>query len=343
MENTKIANICIIKLGALGDVVRTTPILSAIKQKYPNSKITWITKSSSVDIIKENPLVDKIVILEEIDKLRGLSTKKLDIGDKFDLLYNFDIEQDATKMANKINSVQKLGFYDNEGFASAFNSGAGYYLNTLFDDELKKSNKKTYQQMMFDVAELAYNKQEPIITISDNSRNNIDEYLSKNNLQNKKLLGLNIGSSSRWSSKSWHKDNIKEFSVKAKEKGYEIILLGGLEETKLMNLIKKELEDAGTKIYAKNTSDSLNDFFALINKCHNIISADSLALHASLALKKPTIGLFFCTPPNEIEGYGLLTKITSPKLSDFFPEKMNIYDEELTKSISVEEVLDLLK
>ena len=65
-----------------------------------------------------------------------------------------------------------------------------------------------------------------------------------------------------------------------------------------------------------------------------------MAIHVSLGLKKPTIALFFCTPPWEIEDYGIGKKITSSMLMNFFPEKMDQYDEELVKSISVKEVLE---
>ena len=35
--------ILIIKLGAIGDVIRTTPLLTPLRDKYPNSEITWMT------------------------------------------------------------------------------------------------------------------------------------------------------------------------------------------------------------------------------------------------------------------------------------------------------------
>jgi ADP-heptose:LPS heptosyltransferase len=73
-----------------------------------------------------------------------------------------------------------------------------------------------------------------------------------------------------------------------------------------------------------------------------MVCADSFSLHISLALKKPTIGLFFCTSPNEVEGYNLLRKVCSDNLSEFFPERSDIYDENLTKSISSEKVLEIV-
>src|SRR5579871_6745596 len=55
-------NILIIKLGAAGDVLRTTPLLTPLKKEHPNARIWWLTLSpelvpaSLVDrILKWNP------------------------------------------------------------------------------------------------------------------------------------------------------------------------------------------------------------------------------------------------------------------------------------------------
>ena len=40
--------ILIIKLGAIGDVIRTTPLLRKIRKEYPNCKITWLTQTPSI-------------------------------------------------------------------------------------------------------------------------------------------------------------------------------------------------------------------------------------------------------------------------------------------------------
>lgn len=55
--------IIVIKLEAIGDVLRTTSILHAIKEKYPDSHITWLTKIASKDIFKNNPFVDSLLFL----------------------------------------------------------------------------------------------------------------------------------------------------------------------------------------------------------------------------------------------------------------------------------------
>ncbi len=64
--------ILIVKLDAIGDVLRTTSILKPIKKKYPDSYITWCTRESSKQLFSNNRLVDEIIIVEIIGlKLRG--------------------------------------------------------------------------------------------------------------------------------------------------------------------------------------------------------------------------------------------------------------------------------
>ena len=322
--------ILIIKLGAKGDVVRTLPVLIALKEKYPNSEIYWITNPSSKQILEISPYIKKVIILP------------CEINETFDILYNFDIEEEATKLANQIRAIRKYGFYYKEGYANAFNLPAEYYLNTLFDDELKKNNKKTYQEMMFKVAGLDYKKQHHPIYLIEKDKNYAENFAKENKINLKKLVGIHVGSSSRWPSKSWSEEKIKEFIKQAKQRDYEILLFGGPDEVERHKNISEELKKQGVKIIQNNPYNSDNEFFALVNLCSKMICSDSFALHVSLALNKPTISLFFCTSPDEVESYGILNKIISPLLYDFFPEKSDQYSEELVNSISVEEVLKTL-
>lgn len=326
--------ILIIKLGAKGDVVRTLPILIAIKEKFPDSEITWITKSSSKGILELSPYINKILILP------------VDISffnEVFDILFNFDTEDEASDLAKGIKANQKYGFFSEGGYPSAFNPSSEYYLNTLFDDELKRTNIKTYQQMMFEAAELPYKKQHHTLFIDEEGLDYAKNFVKDNQINTKNLIGIHIGSSPRWPSKSWHREKIKEFIRRIKNEGYDIILFGGPDESEKHEILVNELNSEGIKVFRNNPLNKDKEFFSLINLCDKIICGDSFALHVALALKKKTIALFFCTSPNEIEDYGLLKKIVSSKLYDFFPEKQDQYDEELTRSISTEEVINSIK
>jgi len=321
--------ILIIKLGAKGDVVRTLPILTALKEKYPDSEITWLTKEDSVEILKKSPYINKV------------HTIPLDLNEEFDILYNFDIEKQATDLAQKISAKNKFGFSEDSGYPVALNSEAEYYLNTIFDDELKKQNRKTYQEMMFELAKLPYKKQHHQIILSKAEKKYAEDFIQENNINKEKLIGIHMGASPRWPSKVWHKDNLREFIKKAEKENYNILVFGGPDEIKEHEKLKQDLEKENIKIHFNNPYNTDSEFIALVNICNALICSDSFSLHIALALKKPTIGLFFVTSPYEVEDYGILKKIISPFLEKHFYS--DEYSEELTKSISAQEILDSLK
>lgn len=322
--------ICIIKLGADGDVIRTISLAKAIKSNNPDSIITWITRKEIASLLQGIECIDKVFTLPYNHQT------------PFNKLYNFDTEKEAITLAHNLKAEKKFGFDDDSGYPIAFNSGAEYYLNTMFDDELKRNNKKTYQEMMFDVAEIKYNHEFCGISLTKEDKEYANEFVKKNKVNLKNLIGIHMGASSRWPSKVWHPENLKEFISLLKNKGYDVLLFGGPNEIDFHSKIVGELKSKGIKVHSNNPLNTKREFASLVNLCNIMVCSDSFSLHLSLALRKKTIGLFFCTSPNEVEGYGLLKKITSSKLYDFFPEKSDIYNEELVKSISAQEVLKVL-
>lgn len=321
--------ILIIKLGAKGDVVRTLSLLPAIRRRFPNSEITWVTKPGISELLSKQKGIDKVLAIP------------CEPEGQFDVAYNLDIEREATELLEKANAKEKYGFSRSGDYPSAINAGAEYYLETIFDDELKKNNKKTYQEMMFGLAEIPCTKERYSIDLDEESKAFANSFLKEKGLLGKKIIGVHMGSGPRWPSKAWSESRIKEFVSGVVEKGFEVILFGGPDEKERHERFVSDLDSDDLRIFPANGLSDL-EFAALISHCSYVVCSDSFALHISLGMGKKTIGLFFCTSPDEVEGYGILKKVVSPMLYDFFPERMDVYDEGLTSSISAREVLEAL-
>lgn len=319
-------NIAIIKLGAKGDVIRTLAILPAVHKKYPSARITWITKPSNSSLLEKHP---------QIADIETIPYRK---NKKFDLLFNFDIEKEATELASKIEAKEKYGFSYNEGYPGAYNPGAEYYLETMFNDDLKKRNKKTYQEMMFSAANLSYNQEKYSVYLDKSDLAYADKFWNTNKLTGKRVIGIHLGSSPRWPSKVWAEGNLLEF-ISLASKDYQILLFSGPDDSERTAKITQKIKEMKLSVIHNDPLDSDRKFASLVGKCDYLVCSDSFALHVSLALNKKTIGLFFCTSPYEIEGYNLLVKLVSPQLMDFFPERMDEYNKELTESIQAKDVL----
>ncbi len=54
-------SILIVRLTAIGDIVMSSPVPSAIKNQNPNAKISWIVHSSFAPLLKDHPDIDNVI------------------------------------------------------------------------------------------------------------------------------------------------------------------------------------------------------------------------------------------------------------------------------------------
>ena len=126
--------ILIIKIGALGDVIRTTTILQAIRKKCPKHYISWLIKEDSKEVLEGHPLLDEVLVYNA-DTLARLQIEA------YDLVINLDKDQPSTSIATLVKSPKKLGFgCDENGKTTFFNEEAQYLYENGLNDNLNKKN-----------------------------------------------------------------------------------------------------------------------------------------------------------------------------------------------------------
>lgn len=60
----KYVRILIVKLGSIGDIVHTLPVLAEIRREKPQAEISWVVEKRSAEILRDNPEIDRLI---EID------------------------------------------------------------------------------------------------------------------------------------------------------------------------------------------------------------------------------------------------------------------------------------
>ena len=64
--------ILIVKLGSIGDIVHTLPALAAVREGLPQAEISWVVERSSSEILRDNPLLDRLIEVDTKALRRGL-------------------------------------------------------------------------------------------------------------------------------------------------------------------------------------------------------------------------------------------------------------------------------
>ena len=53
------------RIGAIGDVIMTTPLLQGIKKESALNHITYLVGQWSADVLKHNPNIDQLWVIDE--------------------------------------------------------------------------------------------------------------------------------------------------------------------------------------------------------------------------------------------------------------------------------------
>lgn len=267
----------------MGDVLRTTSILQGLKKKYPSSFITWITTPASEELLFGNPYIDR-VFTRDLDIIGILQ------NEKFDLVLNPDTSLRSSMLAALAKGKEKLGFvYKNGKVVPRGGKKSEYWYHLGMNDGLKKSNTKTYQEILLDMFKLPKDKFDIILQAPAKK-------------EKTGIIGLNTGAGNRWKLKSWPIDYTIKLTELIHEKiGAKVHLLGGPDERERNKII---MSKAGASIVDTGTENSLKEFIPIVNQCDLLVVSDSLALHIALGLGKKVVVLFGPTSSTEIELYG---------------------------------------
>jgi ADP-heptose:LPS heptosyltransferase len=301
-DQTKMGvKILIISLDALGNVLYNTAALHAIKRKYPTSTIYWLTMPNAEKILFNNEYIDKVFTWTDEQRMiiRNM---------EFDYVMNADKSDYACAFASEVKAKIKLGFLLNkDGKIFPANQGAMYSYIMGNNDQLKfRDNKRTGLDILHEVFELEYKKDEYVFNFTADENKFIEDY--KNEIQyesTKTYVGLNTGCSNLFPNKKMTvKQHVKLIREMLKDENLKLMLLGGKEDTERNLKIYESFDEKSRKnIVLTPTNLGLRKGACFIDICDIVITGDSFGMHLAIALKKYIVVWFGVSCEAEIELY----------------------------------------
>lgn len=259
--------ILLIKLGAIGDVIRTTPLIRKIRSEYPDAKITWLTHTPA---ILPKGAIDEILKFDLAAVLYLQNTS-------FDLLFNLDKDKEACALHDSIRAGEKYGYRLKNGVPYPSNDLANHKYLTGFFDDISLANKKSYVAEIFEICGWEFKGEEYIFDT------HADKGYEWPLDRSKPLIGLNTGCGDRWTTRLWSDEKWAELIQLLQSQNYTVVLLGG------------EQEDARNRSLQEQTGATYLGFFKLeqfINLMHQmevIVTQVTMAMHIAIALRKKMV------------------------------------------------------
>ncbi|OGS18451.1 MAG: hypothetical protein A2219_08770 [Elusimicrobia bacterium RIFOXYA2_FULL_50_26] len=300
-KKNKPRRILIIKLDAMGDVLRTTFLLPGLKEKYGDIHVTWLVAPASAPFLEHNPLVDCVWPLDKDVFSRLLS-------ETFEEVINLDLSPSSLALASAAPAGSFTGFMpDKKRRVMCSNAYARKWLLMSAFDDAKKSNTQTFQYWMAKITGIKRADYEIHVPLEAAAVARAALFARRHGLAGRKIVGINPGAGARWRLKKWTDPGFASLIRSLEQSGAKALLLGGPQEETLLRSLAKS-----TGAVAAGTDNTILEFFALINLCDIVVTGDTMALHAALGLKKKAVAIFGPTSAAEIEMYGRGTKIVSP-------------------------------
>jgi lipopolysaccharide heptosyltransferase III len=331
--------VLIVKLDAMGDVLRSTALLPPLREVHPNAAITWITRKESVPLLQQNPYIAETLEFGP-DALVHLHTRV------FDRVINLDAGTTSAALAAAARSARKDGFVlDERGIVQPTNEAARQWLEAGLFDDVKRAGTATYQDRMADILGLRGRAHRYVLELETDERETARAHLESIGVDlQRPIVGLNTGAGDRWPLKQWREDGYVELMTRlSRHTDVQLVLLGGPTEKERNERLKRATP---ARLFDSGCDNPVRRFAAIVDQCSLVVAGDTLAMHIALARGKPTVALFGPTSSAEIEMYGLGEKVV-PAMAclscyktscDFVPNCMDLISTEMVEAAVIRQL-----
>lgn len=293
--------ILLIRLSSLGDVIFNLPLANVLKNN--GFEVSWLVSEKGIDIVKDNPAVDKSILVP-LQKWKKEGFTLNNLREFFSILKQirneqYDIAIDTQMMFKSMLWLRLCGAKRTICFdkGKEFSQFGG-------KEKIKKPNNKKYnihaikQHMTYakylklkGTGEIKFTLPEsPVDVISK-----VDDLLK--DIDKSKPMVV-ISPATTWRLKHWNKDNWK-ILVDAIQDKCSLVFTGTEGDKDLISYIGG---DNFTNLAGKT---NIKDLIEIFSRASLVIAPDSGSAHVARATEKPAvISIFCCTPPKVYGPFG---------------------------------------
>jgi lipopolysaccharide heptosyltransferase I len=291
--------IVIIKPSALGDIIHSLPVLTALRHRYPRARITWVVNRTYEPLLRCHPDLDATMPLDRSAMHRGWmatwQTYRRFIHDlrrqRFDLLIDLQGLLRSGLMSGVSKATRRVGL-------STAREGAGRFYTDIV--RVPEPNKLHAVDRYWVVAErfgVGHLPKQFRLEIPDQADDWALDLLSDH-----PRPWLTIGVGARWLTKRWPPAQFAELTRRAQERfGGTALFVGGPDET---SLARQTAADLHGPVHILTGKTTLPQLAALLSHTDMMIANDTGPLHLAAALGRPVVAPYTCTRVSLTGPYG---------------------------------------
>ena len=286
--------VLLIQTAFIGDVILTTPMIRAFKRFFPGTKLTVMVKPQAVSLLKDNPDIDEILVLDKgkKGKHRGV-TGIFKMGEeirakKFDVLLAVH-QSHRTGFLSYLSGIPERHGYETAGFAK-------FAYTHLHKRDMQQPEIIRLLAFLEDSLAKGASEESKDLLLYENDASKKEATNLLESLSIKKPFL--VAPSSVWPTKRWTPWGFAKLCrLIIDEYKTEILLVGAREDREIaqevLGFVKILLpERYHSKIEDVCGKTSLMGLYSLMKRSSLLVSNDSAPVHIACAAKIPVVSIF---------------------------------------------------
>jgi ADP-heptose:LPS heptosyltransferase len=346
MVSTFSPRILVIAIRAIGDIVLITPLLSLLKKDYPSGYLAVLADGSTVEALKHNPHIDRIIPINRFESKKQSWWKRgtLWLNLVADLRNErFDVVVDIFSGSRSAILAYLSGATDRYGEDSR-NHGRGFLYNHPI--KIFRDGRHLIEQKMDLIRPLIGQVEirDAVLELflTDQERSQGRQWLGGMRDDKKRRIGFIPSAGSKW--RVWPSERFAELGeALAAVYGAEIVLLGGADDVSICQHIGALMRTKSLDLSGKTT---LRELVAVLAELDLVIANVTGPMHLAVAVSQPkVIGLYGAADTVQYAPWGtqgiMLTQGTPQDAYWYKVDYQKDYD--MLCQITVAEVLHRVK
>ncbi len=303
-------NILIVKMSAIGDVIHTFPALNALRDYFPDARITWLVEEAAADLVIGHPSVDNVIVSKRkrwIKALFSVSFPKALVkilsfirtlrGTEYDMVIDFQGLLKSGVMVMIAKGKKKIGF--DKGMEHAECSHLFY--NHRIAPVSMEIHALKRGLMMVQALGAKADKVEYRLPVTPGDRGAVLRLLQKNGIRAQEKT-ICINPQATWETKLWDNKKFADLSDRIQERyGARIVFTGGPGDRPVIEAIMSMTNKACVNLAGLTT---LKMLAALYEQADVLVTTDTGPMHLGAAAGTRVVAIFGATAPWRTGPYG---------------------------------------
>lgn len=297
LPQTDNPSILIVRLSAIGDIVFASPLIHALRQRYPKAHISWLVQPESKALLEQHPELDEVVVWPRADweklwKARSWLALWREVAAFKDLLrsHQYDLALDVQGLLKSGILTWLSGARRRIGLGSR--EGSQY----LMTDRVEKGGepRRIGSEYLYLAQQLGLAVDEFEMQVGLCSEDHVyaEEVIESHQLKPGFVIicPFTTRPQKHWFNSAWGE------LIAAAEREWQlpVVMLGGPGDQQAAAEIKATASASLTNLVG---ATSLTQAAALIAKASLLVGVDTGLTHIGIAMNRPTLCLFGSTRP----------------------------------------------